>query len=534
MKFRPNNKFGSRDKLYTIILLLGIGIPLLYVGGGLYVVYDVSYRATMVGDVYEGEFITANYTRMSEMATEFEYYLDRDHLPFNYTLTVYWNNSGSDIWDLDEHGINESATAILRYGTAGDATIWTGITLAAECFRYAVAKKENNEPERLAALDMVKKLLRGVSLLIAVPSGGIGPEFPALLSRSVRPKDYDGPPLGDGYDQWDTNTHNRWDIFDGVGDYSDWLYKGYPSTDQHSGIFFGLGQCAKLVASDKNCDQWVKERVRLLAAQFAEHLTRVNFMLIDKSKPGYTRTTGQDFKIGFESSGFWVLSILKIASITEPQKYASLYHHWAVEKNYINFLNRDMRFFNVYNYYSFNINYLMICNLVSLEEHPIFRQRYEKIIRDIYYPIIRIGRNAWFNIGYIYMMRENSTKFQKDIEDQLMRFDVPRFPNGTKRIPERGGDVNGIPSYNRLYNLTDLINPLAKILYGPIIEGLEFDREILSYPRTVDMWDNSDFLWQRSTWYYNNRSRYLRQDSGIAYLLPYYMGRYCGIFPKSN
>lgn len=538
MKFRPKNKFGSRDKRNAIILILAIGLPMLYLGGGVYTLYDVAYKATMMGDVYEDDFKNAHYFRMAEMATDYEDYLYNYHLPFNYTVTVYWDLSKPGVWDEVNKDIDITATEIARYGTIGDACIWTGMTLAAECFRYAAAKKEGDTVEQAEALRMVKKVLSGVSLLIGVPSGGIGPEYPALLSRSVRPKEYSGPSFGDGYDSY-PESHDQWDIFEGKGEYTDWLYKGYPSTDQHSGIFLGLGQCAKLVGQD---DPWVWKRVSDLNAQFAEHLTRNNFMIIDSSAPGYTRTTGQDFKLGLEQSGFWILSILKNAAITNPEKYASLYYHWAVEKNYINFLGRDMRFFQYYNFYSLNINYVMITNLVSLEENPVLRARYEKIINDIYYPIIKNSRNAWFNMGYIYMMRDtNSTislKFQADIKDQLMRYDVPRGINGTTRLPERCGEINPIPDYNREYSVSDLMNPIQYLLYYSVLSGIGLDSEVLEYARTVDCWDCEDLHWQRTSWEYgsgwSDGVGYARQDSGLAYLLPYYMGRYMRLFPNPN
>ena len=84
------------------------------------------------------------------------------------------------------------------------------------------------------------------------------------------------------------------------------------------------------------------------------------------------------------------------------------------------------------NYYSLNINYVMLVNLISAEQDPSLRIRYENILEKIYYPIIRIGRNAWFNLGYLYMMQENDLStyttdqllILKDVEDQIMRFNL--------------------------------------------------------------------------------------------------------------
>jgi hypothetical protein len=190
-------------------------------------------------------------------------------------------------------------------------------------------------------------------------------------------------------------------------------------------------------------------------------------------------------------------------------------------------------------YYSLNINFNMLTNLVSLEEDPALRRRYENIVEKIYYPIIRISRNAWFNMAYLHMMHKRGLDsynkderlILEDVEDQLMRFNVTRMPNGTTRLPERGGDRN--PIDYKIYDPTEKYrkNPLINTLYGFILEM--YKKNITEYAKRVDEYQNSDFLWQRPTWGIDNSTSYLRQDSGLAYLLPYYIGRYLEVIPAN-
>ncbi|MHA1998198.1 MAG: hypothetical protein ACTSU9_08775, partial [Promethearchaeota archaeon] len=54
------------------------------------------------------------------------------------------------------------------------------------------------------------------------------------------------------------------------------------------------------------------------------------------------------------------------------------------------------------------------------------------------------------------------------------------------------------------------------------------DDEYLAAPKTVDQYQSVDFLWQRTPWQAEDFSPASRQDSGLSFLLPYYMGRFHG------
>lgn len=523
MKYRPHGKFGKKDKRVFALFSIIIGIFISYLIGGFYLVWHIPYEATMAYEIDTSEFIQPNFARLKKMAKTYNYHFDNDNTPLDYTLTVYWKDT--------------TYNKIDHYGTAGDATIWSGMHLAEQSLHYAVAKRSGDPDEIAYSLKLVEKTLRGVSLLIAVPSGGIGEAYPAILSRSVCPKAWEkrgNPPI----DHYAPNERDPKDIFEGVGPYSDYWWKGYPSTDQWSGIILGLGQCAKIFMNETSEEtEWIRTRVKNLAIQIIESYKNSNWMILDQTPSGNSRTTGQDFKIGIEMGGHWTLSILKMGMIAVPERYERLYYHYAIERNYINYMETDYRIFNLHNYYSLNINFNVLTNLVSLEEDPRLRLRYENVVEKIFFPIIRTSRNAWFNLAYLLMMHKfgleslniDGQLIRDDVLDQLMRFDVPRAPNNTKRIPERGGDQNPIP-----YTFSDPTekyrnNPILNFLYGWIFEM--YSKEILEYSKRVDEYQAADFLWQRTTWEASPERSPTRQDSGLAFMLPYYIGRYLNLFP---
>ena len=187
---------------------------------------------------------------------------------------------------------------------------------------------------------MVRKVLTGVSYLMAVPNGGIGPQFSGVLARSVKSPDYDGP-LFNVYE-----LDLPQDIFNGTGEYSNWRWNGYPSTDQYSGIIFGLTRTALLVSPH---DSWIRNLTQMLTQQIIEHFIKTNWRIIDNG----ARTTGQQFSIGLENAGYWVLALLKMAQVANPQihRYSELYHHYAIEREYSLFLNPPLplELFNLFN-----------------------------------------------------------------------------------------------------------------------------------------------------------------------------------------
>jgi len=506
----------------VLALVIVIGVPLsaflyLYSCIDSYTAFTHSFSAYQVD---YNAMIPANYTRLDQMAMAYEHVLITNHLPLNYTVSAYWNANFS---------------SISSYMSTGDASIWSGMTLAAACFEYAAAKREGNATLQASALLLVKRLVQGVSLLLAVPNGGIGPNYSGVLARAVSPKNWNSshPPLaGFPYGKPADNVN----VFNGAGNYSDWYWIGYNSLDQYSGIVMGVSCAAALVD-----DPWVKGQVKLLATQMLEFFKKTNWYLAD----GNGRTTGQAFLYKPEHAGAWLLATLFMGVLVDPATYKPLYYQWAIDRGYADphVLYNDLSMFNLFNYYSTNINWVIMYALATFETNPTLRTDYQQLMKDDMYPVVANQRNAWFNMMYLNVMNTTDPNIKKDVEDQLMRFDIERIPglaNSTK-LPERGINATGntatlVPANAPRHTFaqwlaTQPLYPAASVNLATSIVG---NTAYLEAPKTVDQYPNDDFAWQSNPWLVSQYSPAHLEDSGLSFLLPYWMGRYCGMIKEGS
>jgi hypothetical protein len=518
MRVREKNRFVRKKRIIVAFCIFIITFSM-YVGSVVFILNDILSEMT-IGEVDSSGFLPFNRTALKNGADKYEFYLARDHLPMDFPLTANWN--------LD-------FTEIEYYSTDGDAAGFTGNVLGAEAYRYAIAKRDGNVSEMTDSLEMVKRVLHGASLLLAVPNGGIGPEYGAILARSVLSPEYSGPPLVSYQDE----TSRGKDVFNGTGTYSEWLWIGYPSVDQYCNLFYGLSRVAVDVSPD---DSQVNNLTRLLTQQMIDGLIRTNWLLSDEGG----RTTGQEMEIGIECSAYWVLGALKLAILANPDiiRYQNLYYHYAYERDYIHQLKPHIPtyYYNFMNFYSHNLQWMMIFTLMAEETDPFLYQAYRKVLEEDLYPSIRLTRNAWFNIAYLALIREPRPNIALDITDQLMRFTIPRPPNNSSRIPARGGDISPILPEQfgrpRMAYWESFItqNPIGTALYG-WMHPLFFENQdlILHTAKTVDQFPPVDTIWERNPWNIYEipvdpiRDPY-RQDVGYDYLMVYYMADYYQIF----
>ncbi len=513
MKFYGNKHRLRRKKIRAIGLVL-LSISAFYVGSVFWIMLDII-SVTNTGEVDTSSFIDPEIQEMEAMALEFEKTLKDNHLPMNYTLSLNWN---------------ENFTTIENYTVSGDACIWTGVALASEAFRFANALNSENTTELNEALAMVKQVLSGVALLLAVPNGGIGPEYSGILARSVLSPDFNEIPVVHYFPEYDPN-----DIFPGSGPYGDWLWMGYPSVDQNSGIVFGLTLAAVLVSPH---DPWVANLTSLLTQQLTEHYIDTNWLLIDEGG----RTTGQDLKIGYEESAFALLAVLQMAKLANPHlaRYSRLYYHYTYERDYASFLKPHfpMSYFNYVNYYTTNLYMIYFFSLAAFETDPFLKAKYQEVMEESFYPAFRTSRNAWFNLAYIGVTGKNTETLALDIGDQLMRYNETFGGNRTK-IPDRSGPVSEIPESQRGWpTLTKwrnfwTNNSVGRFFYGWMDSIFPTNQSgLFNQPKTVDQYQQEDFIWQSTPWLEGHHwnSEEVREDSGISYLLVYNMAKYYGIW----
>ena len=513
---KKDPKSYKRKKVVKISVLSLLLLLSFYIGSIFYIFNDLV-NETTIGEVEDSEFIAPNVSALENWSFIFNYHLDTYHLPFDYPLSVYWN---------------ENFTEVQRYETAGDAGGFTGNFLGVSAFRYAWAKRIGNMSELMAAKAQLIRLLNGTRLLYSVPNGGIGPNYPAILARSIIPKNYSGVPVNH---LAPPEVLNFSDVFNGVGEYSDWWYLGYPSIDHQSGMIFGLTMLAQLVCP---YEPDIAEFVSLLTQQIVKYFLKQDFLLAD----GNGRTTGQQLRFGPETSGYWVLSLLKMAQVANPNnsRYRDLYFHFVYERDYLALIYPIIRngAFHLTNYYSLALQYYIIFGLAFCETDPFLKSVYLDLVERYFQKETSISRNPFFNVCYLAMMEKNDTFIIRDIGDQLMRFGVESEDNRTK-VPERGEPTSpireeqwGRPRVTYWRNFMKN-HTFGRIFYGwlePIL--LPDDSMILNSPKTTDQYPSEDCIFERNPWLIHEDwgDRTYRQDFDLSFLLPYYMARYFQLF----
>jgi hypothetical protein len=199
------------------------------------------------------------------------------HLPFGTILDPVFKSPESD--------------EIVGYSRCGDSAIWTGHYLAAESFRYSVARSD----EALAA---VRRALDGLRLLIDVTGTN------NLLARCAVPEE---SPYLAGISSEESH-HSQ---FSGSFAGDKYVWVGNTSRDQYLGAFFGFTTAYENVA-----DAEVRKQIAGLATRLTDRLLANGWAV-----------TMPDGKL---STVFWhrpdqQLAILQVARQVNPDRFASAY-----------------------------------------------------------------------------------------------------------------------------------------------------------------------------------------------------------------
>ncbi|MHA1681914.1 MAG: hypothetical protein ACTSUE_13330 [Promethearchaeota archaeon] len=450
----------------------------------------------------------STYQLLEDMAFFYEQRLHEYHLPLNIS-------SGALFYDDNLSSLN------YYYGN-GDGACWTGHTLAAEAYHYAVAKASGNETWRLNAMGKLKSVLNGTAMLLAVPNGGIGPNYSCILARYFCPPYLNSGPYRVMHDSLFGNP----EMHNGSGIYSDWRYNGHASRDQHSGLMLGLGRAWELAAMD---DAWVNETIRLLVEQLIDGLQATGWEAFD----GDGTPTGTHMFSTFPASGaYWCLGLLQLGKNVNPAKYSGLYYHYAIERNLIGQLEDTNAMVLINSYYANNIHVAGYFNLIAMEEDPILKALYLNKFKTRFYDVIRYHRNGWFNVAWLALSGEQNATIEADIVDQLMRF----YPN---HYPNVRNYTNPRPAWHQIVPNHELLSRLTSTPFGPsfefFIDMFNINTTVYYQPATIDIMDvaSSNFIWQRCPFDpWDESGVNPRQEMmSIDYLLVYWMCRYLGILP---
>lgn len=236
-------------------------------------------------------------------------------------------------------------------GTDDNDGLWTGMYVAAECFRYAVTKDE--EARRFAdeSFDAMEKL----EAITGIPG------FPA---RSFVKK---GENTGGG--EWHPTEDGEW------------IWKGDTSSDEIVGHFFAFS-----IYYDLCADEARKERVRTLVRRIMDHIIEHDWYLVDqdgkptswgKWNPKYlSRLTEGFFARGLQS--LEVLSHLKAAyHITGDEKYQKAYRELIDEHGYArNTIHQKINLPRVTNHSDDELAFLSYYPLLQYEDDEELRAIY--------------------------------------------------------------------------------------------------------------------------------------------------------------
>ncbi|MCF2139883.1 MAG: hypothetical protein K9W44_07505 [Candidatus Lokiarchaeota archaeon] len=464
-----------------------------------------------------------NLTRLAEMGDEFEH-LQEMHIPINLSQTFVRNTTTGEI--------------ILYDGTDNGA-LHTAENLVASCFRYASLPEGD---ERNYSLNLIRRMLTALRLLIEIPNGGLGPDFPGTKIGRF----YASPAQRtDGNYSWIFEEGFR--HFNGSGPYSDWRIRLYTSKDELGGYFLGIAATLMLVQDVPD----VQEVTRLIILQAMEGFLSSFW----QEMSGDGKPNGAHLQPPCYSQ--WKLLLTKMATRVDPEnvRYAQLYHYYLAKERNINRTPHVSAMDNIDNYYSQYFENMVVLGLFLVEDDPVLLKKYFENYQSSTYINYRGHRNAFLNAVYLAALKraQGSANFavdeiRWDVLDQLWRFHVFNMipydttcggRNQTISRAELGEEWQVIdPNIAKWKNFVDH-NPFGTT-YQWLTYGLQdaIFRDRYLKPATVEMMEPSTIVWNQNPYQedgnnlYNN-SKTIREYASASFSLPYYILRYFGYLDEN-
>ena len=177
-------------------------------------------------------------------------------------------------------------------------------------------------------------------------------------------------------------------------------------------------------------------------------------------------------------------------------------------------------------YYGLLLDFEVLFLVTMLEDNPAYKKIYLDYIGQVY-NYIKYDRNAQFNAMWLIMNeinQENANSDQmniiNDVKDCLMR-----YYNSTQRLPGRkvnltnpGVDLNDY--WREFYE-----NGFGSILYPFWQEIYQFE-VVAKEPLTPDRRPQTDYLWSRPPYWYQQTGDGTWEGPGVDYTAVYWPCRY--------
>ncbi len=516
-----NKKYNKIRKIGISALIL---IPMTF--GGFYFAFYLGILVPDLADYMEEAPDTEdfyplteiNLTRLEEIGREFEI-LQEEHL--------YMNLSQSFVK-------NASTGEAIYYDGTDNGALHTSENLVAACYHYATLSAGE---EKTQALGLIRKMLHGLQMLIEIPNGGLGPDYPGTsIGRFYASPDQSN----DGNYTWIFNEGFR--HFNGTGKYSDWRIRLYTSKDELAGYFLGIAATLMLVPDVPE----VQEITRLIILQAMEGFLSSFW----QEMTGDGKPNGAHLQAPCYSQ--WKLLLTKMAMIADPEnaRYEQLYQYYLVKERKVDSTPFVNKMDNIDNYYSQYFENMVVLGLFLVEDDQALLDLYFENYQAKTYPSYRGHRNAFLNAMYLAAASLSPKEADFDVDeirwdvlDQLWRFNefdmVPYDTtcggrNQTISRSDLGGDWETVdPDIAKWKNFVD--NTAFGGMYQWLTYGLQDSifRERYLKPATIEMMEPTTVSWNHNPYQesgvniYNNTDT-IRQYASATYTLPYYMLKYYG------
>lgn len=350
---------------------------------------------------------------LNTIALNFEKLMDLYHIPRNLTgnnwvyppASVYFNYSmitgGSD-WKFfnSSHLINNidifdlsrdyNDLDIMTY-TRNDldhTSGYAGVYVAAEAFRYAVAKREHNKAEKIASLERLNEMVDAYEILSEVAGNYTWPRY-AIPDTPLARKRF---------------TNDYFENPEHVVEYRgyNWTLVGHKSRDLTCLHLLAMSMVYNLV-DDAN----IKRRTGNIIDRTVHYLYESNWRVLDVD--GVQHTSAADLMgTRYLPSSMFILTFLKMASIVNPTRWQSIYQHYAYDRGFIKALEKEKRAGLGYAgshvfgaYYALNFPYNNVPTLIWLEQDPQLKQMYIDLLLDPNHNFAKFHRNANFDVIYL-------------------------------------------------------------------------------------------------------------------------------------
>ena len=382
---------------------------------------------------------------------------------------------------------------ISRLSVSGDLTtsktknedndgLWTSVYLAAECFRYAVTKDEQAKENAIRTYEALERL----ETVTGIP--GLPARSYALATDSVEQSRSPHPK------KWRPSPDGKWQWLDDT------------SSDEIVGHIFAISIFFDLVA-----DEAMKIKVKNMVARTMDHIIDNDFHLIDydglPTRWGVWHTDSINNSINWAyEKGLYsleILSFLKAAiHITGNPKYEKTYQKLIQEYNYAENTVQAKMYEPFENSHSDDIltyfSYYTLLRYANGDENlPLYRKSLERTWAVSQPEIIP----AWNIIA--------SVLLKKDCEVKVAVNELQKYP------------VDLIDWKMENSHRWDLLE-------DPVVARGGNRQATKSIPTP----ENGISRWNTNPRQFDTGTGGLREETGTYFLLPYWMGRYYGLFQE--